>query len=319
MRNGGPPMRAFVRAAFAAALVLLLSAPTIAADKAFKRHDLADAAIKLEAQIKAESGQVTKSIAELRREVDAAFQRGDDRGGVRILGQIVVVAPNRTVTWLRLARDLRQIRPNDYAEKNLLLERAAAAAYIAYQRSGNSTEEAESLMVIARTYVDRQVWRPALDALRVSLELREVAEVRQQYERLREDHGFRLLDYTVDSDAASPRACFQFSEDLPGKRTDFSPYVSVAGQDKPALSVQERQLCVEGLKHGERYSITLRAGIPSQVNETLTKSADFSVYVRDRKPMVRFTGKAYVLPRTGQRGIPVVSVNTGTVALEIYR
>src|SRR5262245_39885780 len=317
--NGGPPVRAFVRAAFAAALVLLLSVPAIAADKAFKRDDLADAAIKLEAQIKAESGQVTKPIAELRREVDAAFQRGDDRGGVRILGQIVTVAPNRTVTWLRLARDLRQIRPSDYPEKNLLLERAAAAAYIAYQRSGNSTEESESLVVIARTYVDRQVWRPALDALRVSLELHEVADVRQQYERLREDHGFRLLDYTVDSDAASPRACFQFSEDLPSKRTDFSPFVFVAGQDKPALSVQERQLCVEGLKHGERYSLILRAGIPSQVNETLTKSADFSVYVRDRKPMVRFTGKAYVLPRTGQRGIPVVSVNTATVVLEIYR
>src|SRR5262249_48905205 len=116
----------------------------------------------------------------------------------------------------------------------------------------------------------------------------------------------------------SPRVCFQFSEDLPS-RTDFLPFVSVGGQDKPALSVQERQLCVEGLKHGERYSITLRAGVPSQVKETLTKSADFSVYVRDRKPLVRFTGKAYVLPRTGQRGIPVVSVNTAAVALEIYR
>ena len=28
------------------------------------------------------------------------------------------------------------------------------------------------------------------------------------------------------------------------------------------------------------------------------------IYVRDRKPSVRFTSKAYVLPRTGQRGIP---------------
>ena len=55
------------------------------------------------------------------------------------------------------------------------------------------------------------------------------------------------------------------------------------------------------------------------VKETLAKSADFNVYVRDRKPFVRFTGKAYVLPRTGQRGIPVVSVNTNAVALEIYR
>ena len=55
------------------------------------------------------------------------------------------------------------------------------------------------------------------------------------------------------------------------------------------------------------------------MKETLAKSADFNIYVRDRKPLVRFTGKAYVLPRTGQRGIPVVSVNTAAVALEIYR
>ena len=312
-------MLALVRAACAAALVLLLSAPAIAADKPFQRGDLADAAIKLEAQIKAEAGQVTKPAAALRREADAAFQRNDFRGGMQILGQIVAVAPNDSANWLRLAKAVQQIRPSNDRERNLLLERAATAAYLAYQRSGNSGEEAESLVVLGRSYADRSVWRPALDALRISLELREVAEVRQQYERLREDHGFRLLDYTVDSDAASPRACFQFSEDLPGRRTDFSPFVAVGGQDKPALSVQERQLCVEGLKHGERYAITLRAGIPSMVKETLPKTAELNIYVRDRKPMVRFTGKAYVLPRAGQRGIPVVSVNTDTVALEIYR
>ena len=312
-------MLAFVRAAYAAALVLLLSVPAIAADKSFKRDDLADAAIKLEAQIKAEAGQVTKSAAALRREADAAFQRNDFRSGMQILGQIVTVAPDDSANWLRLAKTVLQIRPSNDREKTLLLERAATAAYIAYQRSSNSSEEAESLVVVGRSFGDRSIWRPALDALRVSLDLREVAEVRQQYERLREDHGFRLLDYSVDADAASPRACFQFSEDLPGKRADFSPFVTVAGQDKPALSAQDRQLCVEGLKHGERYSVTLRAGIPSLVKETLSKSADFNIYVRDRKPLVRFTGKAYVLPRSGQRGIPVVSVNTPAVALEIYR
>src|SRR6202012_4431231 len=108
----------------------------------------------------------------------------------------------------------------------------------------------------------------------------------------------RLLDYSVDSDSASPRVCFQFSESLPGKRTDFSPFVAVAGQDKPALSVDEKQLCVEGLRHGERYAITLRAGLPSIVKETLVKAADFSIFVRDRAPLARFTSKAYVLPRT---------------------
>ena len=70
----------------------------------------------------------------------------------------------------------------------------------------------------------------------------------------------RCSTIRVDSDTASPRACFQFSEELPGKRTDFSPFVAVGRHDKPALSADEKQLCVEGLQHGERYTVTLRAG-----------------------------------------------------------
>ena len=154
--------------------------------------------------------------------------------------------------------------------------------------------------------------------MRLSLDLREVADVRGQYEKLRDEHGFRLLDYTVDSDSASPRACFQFSEEL-AKRTDFAPYLALAGNDKPALTSEGRQLCVDGLKHGERYNINLRAGLPSSVKEGLPKSAEFNIYVRDRKPFVRFTGRAYVLPRTGQRGIPVVSVNTPAVKVDVFR
>ena len=90
-------------------------------------------------------------------------------------------------------------------------------------------------------------------------------------------------------------------------------------QDKPAISTTDKQLCVEGLKHGERYAITLRAGLPSTVHETLTKSAQFAIFVRDRKPFVRFTGRSYVLPKTGQRGIPLLSVNTDAVTINVYR
>src|SRR6202035_3757457 len=156
------------------------------------------------------------------------------------------------------------------------------------QRAGSRGEEADALVVLGRSFAERTLWRPALDAMRLSLELREVADVRAQYEKMREDHGFRLVDYSVDSDSASPRVCFQFSEELPGKRTDFSPFVSLAGADRPALSVDDKQLCVEGLKHGERYGITLRGGLPSIVKEVLAKSAEFTVYVRDRSPFVRF-------------------------------
>lgn len=289
-----------------------------AADKAFKRDDLADSAIKLEAQIKSEAGPVAKTNATLKTDADAAFRRNDYRIGLSVLGQIAATTPEDAGNWLRLAKVIFQIWPKNSSEQTFLLERASTAAYIAYQRAGNPGEEADALAVLGKSLADRKLWRPALDALRLSLDLREVADVRGQYEKLRDEHGFRLLDYTVDSDSASPRACFQFSEEL-AKRTDFAPFLALAGQDKPALSAEGKQLCVDGLKHGERYNINLRAGLPSTVKEGLPKSAEFNVYVRDRKPFVRFTSRAYVLPRTGQRGIPVVSVNTPAVNINVFR
>ena len=312
-------MRTVIRAGLAAALLALAIVPALAADKAFERKDLDDAAIKLEAQIKSDAGTVTKPAAVLRKEADAAFQKNDFRTGMTVLGQVVATASDDAASWLRLSRTVLQIRPRDDKERALLLDRATTAAYIAYRRAGNRNLEADSLAVLGRTFTDRRQWRSALDTMRLSLDLRETAELRGQYERLRVEHGFRYLDYTVDSDAISPRACFQFSEGLPGRRTDFSPFVAVAGIDKPAISANDKQLCVEGLQHGERYSITLRAGLPSVVRESLAKSADFTIFVRDRKPFARFSGKAYVLPHNGQRGIPVLSVNTGAVALAVYR
>jgi alpha-2-macroglobulin len=311
-------MFSLFRAGLAAGLLFLAPLAASAADKPFQNSDLAESAITLEAQIKSDAGAPAKAVAQIRRDADAAFAKNDFRAGMALLGQIVAAAPNDSATWLRLARAVMQIRPADDNEKKLLSERASTAAYIAYQRTTSRSEEADSLAFLGNVLSQREEWRPALDALRLSLELREVADVRGQYERLREQHGFRVLDFSVDADTASPRACFQFSEDLP-RRADFSPFVVLAGTDKPALSAAEKELCVEGLQHGESYTVTLRAGLPSTVHETLSKSADFSIYVRDRKPSVRFSTNAYVLPRTGQRGIPVISTNTRAVAVEIYR
>src|SRR3979409_1346221 len=311
-------MIGLVRAAALCATLALGLVTAQAADKAFKRDDLADSAVKLAAQIKSEAGPVAKSGATLRTDADAAFRRSDFRSGLQILGQIAATAPEDSANLLRLARTIFQIRPSNSSEQTFLLERASTAAYIAYQRAGNPGEEADALAVLGRSMSDRKLWRPALDTLRLSLDLREVADVRGQYEKMRDEHGFRLLDYTVDSDGATPRACFQFSEEL-AKRVDFAPFLALAGTDKPALSSEGKQLCVDGLKHGERYNINLRAGLPSTVKETLPKSAKFNIYVRDRKPFVRFTGRAYVLPRTGQRGIPLVSVNTPSVSVDVFR
>ena len=61
-----------------------------------------------------------------------------------------------------------------------------------------------------------------------------------------------------------------------------------------------------------------RACRPS-VGEDLLRAADYEIYVKDRSPQVRFTGRNYVLPRVGQEGVPVVSVNTNKVAIDVMR
>ena len=63
----------------------------------------------------------------------------------------------------------------------------------------------------------------------------------------------------------------------------------------------------------------MRAGLPSEVGETLNKPADLGIYVPDRSALVRFTGKSYVLPSRGQQGIPVVTTNTKKIEVEVFR
>ena len=216
-------MLAALRAGLLAVPLLLAAISTAFADKPFQRDDLADSAIKLAAQVKAEAARSSKPATAMRRDADAALGRRDYRNAAELLGWIAASAPDDSNNWLRFARATLQISPSDDDEKTALLERASTAAYIAYQRAKSRDDEAASLNLLSRSFAERKLWRPALDSLRLSLDLREVADVRATYERMRQDHGFRVLDYSVDSDAAAPRACFQFSEALPGRRTDFSP------------------------------------------------------------------------------------------------
>ena len=311
-------MRAWFRAGLVAALFVFVSTSSPAADKTFQDEALDDAAVTLEADLKDEAGTVEKPVIKLKQEADALIRDQDLEGAADTYTQIVSVAPNDSKAWRRLADVWLLIPPSDEDDGSTRYDRATTAAYIAYQRSTTPEEESASLVTLANAFGKREQWRQALNALKTALTLHETPELKTAYDSLREKYGFRVSNFSIDSDASSPRACFQFSESLP-KRTDFSPYVAVSGEDKPALSVEDQQLCVEGLQHGETYAITLRAGLPSTVGEDLLKDAAFNIYVRDRSPSVRLAGKAYVLPKTGQQGIPLITVNTDKVKVTIYR
>ncbi|MBV9393678.1 MAG: alpha-2-macroglobulin family protein [Methylobacteriaceae bacterium] len=306
----------------AISLFLLCAAtltPAHAQQKAYTNEQLASDAVRLEAQVRRDADtRARKPLDQIRRDMVAAAARNDTPAALRALAQIVAPDTKNAASWVSYARTALAVPANSASVYELKNE-AAAAAYIAYQRASTKPDEAAALSLLADIYASRQEWRPALNAYRASLVSNDVPAVRSTYQRLREEHGFRILDYKVDNESASPRACFQFSEPLARGRVDFAPYVAVSGTANAAVSTEDQQLCVEGLKHGQHYSVILRQGLPSAVDEALLKPADYDIYVRDRSPQVRFTGRNYVLPRVGQEGIPVISINTRKIAVDILR
>ncbi|WP_119390428.1 alpha-2-macroglobulin [Taklimakanibacter lacteus] len=260
-----------------------------------------------------------KTLPELQQELEAANTQGNNRNAAVVVEQMLALSPNDQTNWQKLADFLLVAEPFNSQDGYDLPFKALGAAVRAYQLTNVTAEKALALNDIAQALVKREDWRPALNAYRASLALVENEEIRQTYEELRKVHGFRITDYTVESDAPQPRLCFQFSDPLSNAVSDFAPYFTQSPGAISAVTVDGTKLCIEGLKHGERYKVTVRQGLPSSVDEALLKDADYEIYVRDRTPSVHFVGKSYVLPRTGQNGIPLVSVNSTKAKLELYR
>jgi uncharacterized protein YfaS (alpha-2-macroglobulin family) len=303
-------------------LAITVTIPPAQAQKALVREDLRNDAVRLETDLRRlQPNAATRPAATWRQDVATAIRAGNTRGALAAAAGAVLADPRDGASWLALADTALAIADatQDWSERYTNRDRATAAAYAAYERATGRPAEAAALAMLGRAYQAREMWRPALDTYRLSLAAGENPRLRATYAELREKHGFQIRDYKVDSDAATPRICFTFSAPLARGRVDFAPFVVVQGATSPAVTADGQQLCVDGLKHGERYRIVLRQGLPSSVDEQLLKTADYDIYVRDRSPQVRFTGRNYVLPRTGQEGIPVVSVNTDKVELDVYR
>ncbi|GGG01081.1 membrane protein [Rhizobium wenxiniae] len=224
------------------------------------------------------------------------------------------LAPDDGDLWIALARAAGVAKNNGSADSEGTL-----AAINGYLMSRTTQARADALAVLGAALAKQQNYRQALTAYKQSLALASARTVQAAYNDLRERQGFRITGNTVDADSANPRACVQFSEPLVKAGVDYAPFVTLDGQAPKAMEAKDNQVCVEGLTHGQRYKLSLRRGLPSSVDEPLPAQVDLDIYVKDRSPMVRFTGDSFVLPSTARRGIPIVSVNTERANLKLYR
>ncbi|UPA26172.1 alpha-2-macroglobulin family protein [Shinella oryzae] len=258
-----------------------------------------------------QEGQGAESLASLGR-IETASSRFDE--ALAAYKGALSLAPDDFFLWIETAESMGRANNNSY-----LAGQGALAAINAYQLSRTTETRARALAVLADTLDKSGSYRAGINAYKASLDLKDDVAIRSAYLGLRARQGFRVVNHTIDSDSATPRACVEFSEPLVKSGADYASFVTLDGAAPKAVEAKDRQICIEGLTHGQRYKIAFRPGLPSAVDEPLAAAVDLDIYVQDRAAMVRFTGDGFVLPGSVRRGIPIVSVNTDSADLKLYR
>lgn len=224
--------------------------------------------------------------------------------------------------------------PQDWAEYARLLAAAGAlggddpmgfyqrsyyAAVNAYLRADPAPLRHNILVTMATALEGLQRGRDMVPALVLAQSLQSRDDTAALLDDAVGKYGFRVTETVVNSDMARPQVCVNFSEPLATSGVDYAKFVSLKDADLAVTTDGYQQLCIEGVAHGGRYTVTLRQGLPAADGQTLAKSVDISAYVRDRGPSVHFPGRGYILPKGAEAFIPVQTVNTKQLDLKLYR
>ncbi len=249
---------------------------------------------------------------------EAAKTSGDYLTALDRYADALRADPKDFSLWIAYTDTAVNASSDDYEVRQRISDDRVSGAVNAYLVAVTPEERAHALRYLGWSLADRYEWKESIRAYRASLALVEDKSTRTVYDNIVAEHGFRIVDHVVEADAAAPRICLNFSDRLATGR-DYGDFVSVADGNNLAIEGSGQQICIDGVEHGRRYHVTARAGIPAADGETLAKTADLDIFVRDRAPSARFLGNAYVLPAGGEPTIPVVTVNTDRINATLYR
>lgn len=220
--------------------------------------------------------------------------------------------------WAEFARLSNAAAGVDQNDPRSHRDRAFAASVNAYLRAASPAEQNAALTEMAYALEGLDRGSDAVKALRLAQSTAPDDATAALLDDFAGKYGFRVTDTRVESDSARPRLCATLSEDLAPSGTDYTTFVRTTDPSQ-TVTAANRDICIEGITHGQRVTFTLREGLPAADGQSLQKSVEIASYIRDRNPAVRFPGRAYVLPKSGDPALPVDTVNTSTLSLTLYR
>ena len=230
-----------------------------------------------------------------------------------------VALSDRSDLWTRYASlALERATALKNSERRGMNRQAMQAATNGYLRAPDVPGQVYALEVMARALEANRRGRDMIAALRLALSLMPRDDLERALDEAIAKYGFRITEHRIDNNAAAPRICTEFSEKLVQVGVDYEPFVRVEGRGL-VVEADDAQLCIDGVEHGKRYDVTFRAGLPAASGEALHRDVRLRLYVRDRAPVVRFPGRAYVLPRAAEAALPVETVNVDRLDLRLRR
>ncbi|RLJ52015.1 hypothetical protein BCF46_2243 [Litoreibacter meonggei] len=271
------------------------------------------------AQASSMTSRYAANAFSLQQFIDAANKsrsEGKPDVAMRFVGAGLTIE-DRSDLWDQFARDAASAAKKDGSKRREFNRRYLTAALNAYLRAPNPAMSVNALSLLADAFEQNGRGRDAIAPLRLAQSLQPRDDTEKALDRVIGLFGFNVADTDVENNSAEPRICVAFSESL-SKTTDYAPFVK-SQIEGLSIEAQDRQLCLGGLNHGDRYRFTLRQGLPAASGEVLQKPIEITQYVRDRAPSVRFPGRSYILPSSGDAALPVVAVNTDKLDLTLYK
>ncbi|MWB76523.1 alpha-2-macroglobulin family protein [Pseudooceanicola sp. 216_PA32_1] len=242
---------------------------------------------------------------------------GDILNAMRWMGGAVARSDSPD-QWAEFGRLLLEVQTGNTQDRRRYRERAMLAAINGYLRAEAVATRVNTLTVLAVAFEQNDRGRDMIPALRLAERLQPREDTTAALENAIAKYGFRITEHRVDSDQARPRICAEFTEPLAETGVNYADFVRLPDQSM-AVEADGNQICIAGGTHGERYTVTFREGMPARSGETLAKDVELRFYIRDRSPMVRFPGRAYVLPASGEAALPIETVNLDSVDLKLRR